>query len=112
MKVIQFDKQNKTKIWLINVKNDMKKNYKQMFNSNNKMYNHLWEQYVEIENRLITEGFQPIGIPDEMDFPLFEEYFISQLTENYTQWYKKSFNDFCEQMLETINKIEKYIEIM
>lgn len=112
MKVVQFNSQSKTKQWLMNILNDMKQNYKQMFNSHNKRYASLWEQYVEINYTLTTQGYKPIDIPDEMDFPLFEEYYISHLTENYTQWYKRTFNEFCNQMEVTIKTMEEYMKEM
>lgn len=95
--------------WLRDIKNDIKANYRQMYNSRNPRYASLWEQYVSINPLLIEQGLPPIDIPDEMDFPFREDYFIKHLTENYTQWYKRENKQFCEMMVKTIAVIEEYL---
>ena len=52
----------------------------------------------------------PIDIPNEMDFPMPEEYFLNHITENYTQWYKRKNREFCDMMKKTIEAIEDYLE--
>ena len=93
MSVVSFNKnESNDKIkWLIEVKNNIKRNYKKMFDGNNDMYNSLWQQYVDINERLIKEGMPPIDLPGELDYPSIEEYIIHDRQEDYTEWHKRNF---------------------
>lgn len=96
--------------WLILINNNLKRNYKLMFNpTHNKKYNELWEQYVSINYILEQNGYNKIDIPNEMDYPFYHDYYLSNIKENYTKWYKSNYKTFCDMMIKTINDIDIYI---
>lgn len=112
MSIIMLNQDIITKTWLIRINNDLKENYRKMFNIYSEDFDRLWEQYVEINYVLVKKGYPPINIPDEMDYPMETEYTLKNITDNYTAWHKKKHREFCTQMINTIKIIDDYIEEM
>ena len=95
--------------WLRDVKRELQKNYRKMFDGNNPEFDYLWQMYVDIDGNLEDQGLPPIGLPEDMDYPFNYLYQLDHLTENYTQWHKREFKRYCEMMEDTIEKIDEYI---
>ena len=94
-------------IWLYQFNNMLKTNYKQMFYPRTEKYIELWDIYNDIYIKTQKIG---LNIPNEMDYPLLENYFITNVSEySFTEYYKDEFINFCNQMEKTIKIIDTFL---
>ena len=96
--------------WLRDVKRYLQKNYKKMYDHNNKEYNRLWQMYVDIEEEIDERNLPPLNLPNELEYPCVFDHMLKKMQVNYTEWHKREFKIFCEMMEETIVKIDDYIK--
>ncbi len=103
MSVIMFDSLS----WLRVFRNKLKKNYKKMFDMDNPEFNNLWQMYVDNYFKAKEIG---LDIPMEDDYPLNINYYISDTDyNNYTDYHKDKFVEFCKLMEEAIEIIDAYL---
>ena len=95
--------------WLKSIRKTMHDTPGSLFNASSNLYVPFWTDYCNISERLEEAGLPPIDLPGEMDYPHYFDHQIERLTDNYTEWYKKNFKEFCQKMKETEKVLDKYI---
>ena len=104
MDIIKFDSLN----WLRSFKRTLEHNYKKMFYPGNEKYRELWQLYVDSYYKAKEIG---LVIPSEMDYPLYEDYFLTNSGyNNHTQYFKDNSKIFFDMMRETIFQIDNFIK--
>ena len=98
MGVMQFNPQIKTIKWMIKM---IDENPGKLFDGNSDIYNDFWQAYVDLEG---------IELPNELDLPYTDEYQFIETKENYSDWYKRKYKEFCERIREIRDILEEYIE--
>ena len=95
--------------WLKTIKRRMHDSPGSLFIMNSKIHNSFWQDYCDVNERLAEVDLPPIELPDEMYYPLFVDYYLEGITENYTKWYKRTYKEFCEKMKEAEKILDDYI---
>ena len=97
--VIRFDPQIKTIRWMRDMIRD---NPGKLFNGGSEIYMDFWQSYVDLEN---------IELPYEMSIPFADEYHLStiEIKEDYTDWYRRNYNLFCEKIKEVDGILAEYL---
>ena len=70
--------------WLRDVKRDLQKNYKKMYDHNNKEYNRLWQMYVDIEEEIDERNLPPLNLPNELEYPCVFDHMLKKMQVIYT----------------------------
>ena len=98
-KVMQFNPQIKTIKWMIEM---IDKNPGKLFDDNSDIYNDFWQAYVDLEG---------IDLPNEMELPFSQEYFLieKKYNDNYSDWYKQKYGEFCREIKKIREVLKKYI---
>lgn len=94
MSIVTFNADIKEIKWMIKMIQD---NPGHLFNSSSSEYNNFWKTYVNYIER--------IGLPPEMSIPYSEEYYITDTTKNYSDWYKTTYEEFIIK----INDVERIL---
>lgn len=99
MSIIRFNDQTKTIKWMRN----MIVNYPgELFDGSSQNYKKFWQMYVDLKD---------INLPSEMDFPYKEEYFLEDIKESYSDWYKRKYKEFCEKITIVKDILDAYLYI-
>lgn len=100
MSVIVFNPQVKTIKWMIKMINE---NPGKLFDGSSDIYNEFWQSYADLEG---------INLPYELDLPYVQEYFLTENNnkEDYSDWYKRKYKEFCTRIKEVKDILINYIE--
>ena len=104
MDIIKFD----SLLWLKVFNQKLKKDYKKMFFPNGDSFNQLWQMYVDNYCKIRDLN---INIPDEIEFPVCFDYYLDNNNyNNYAQFHREKYIEFCSKMRQVINLIDDYIK--
>ena len=104
MEVIKFS----SSPWLLKFRMELQKHYKKMFHPGDKMFDYMWQLYVDNYYKAKEMG---LDIPEEMEYPVFFDYFLNDVeSDNYTEFHKEQYKKFCTMMEETIRTIDLFLE--
>ena len=72
----------------------------ELFNGSSSIYCEFWQAYVDLEGILL---------PDELSMPYIDEYGLTDTKEDYSEWYKKKYKEFCEKIRDVRAILGEYI---
>ena len=99
MNVIRFDSQIQTIKWMRSI---IINHPGELFESSSPNYKKFWQAYVDLQN---------IDLPNEMDFPYKEEYFITDTKESYNDWYRRKYKEFCDKISVVKDLLDDYLNM-